>query len=96
MKFEDLEDFIKCYNPENRHKRQETWNDKNPDGRWRKYSYDDIIKRDKTSLDIFWVKDESLGDLDNLPEPEEVAGEIVENVREALSSFEGLLQELGD
>ena len=94
LKFEDLEDFIKCYNPENIHQRKETWSEENPEGRWRKYSYDEIIKRDKTSLDIFWVKDESLGDLDNLPEPDEVAAEIIENVEFALDAFRGVVREL--
>ena len=56
----DLFDFIACYNPENRHERKETWSEENPDGRWRRFSVDDILKRDKTSLDIFWIKDKSL------------------------------------
>jgi hypothetical protein len=52
MKFQDLLDFIKCYNPENRHQRKETWSQDNPNGRWRKFSYEEIISRDKTNLDI--------------------------------------------
>jgi type I restriction enzyme M protein len=52
----DLNDFVKCYNPENRHLRTETYSVENPDGRWRRYSYDEIIARDKTSLDITWLK----------------------------------------
>jgi len=63
----DLQDFIKCYNPQNRYDREETWSVDNPDGRFRKYSVTDILDRDKTSLDIFWIKDKSLADLDNLP-----------------------------
>lgn len=53
----DLEDFILCYNPENRYKRTETYSADNPDGRFRKFSADEIIERDKKSLDIFWIKD---------------------------------------
>ena len=88
MRLEDLQDFIKCYNPENRHKRKETWGeDKNPEGRWRKYSYKEVIAKDKTSLDIFWLKDKSLIDLDNLPEPEILAEEIIENMEAGLASF---------
>jgi len=49
---------------------------KNPDGRWRKFSYDELIARDKTSLDILWLKDKSLTDLDSLPEPDDLAEEI--------------------
>ncbi|MDR1729276.1 MAG: type I restriction-modification system subunit M [Prevotellaceae bacterium] len=51
-----LDDFVKCYNSENRHNRQETYSEENPSGRWRKYSYNEIISRDKTSLDISWIK----------------------------------------
>jgi type I restriction enzyme M protein len=90
----DLEDFIKCYNPENRFERQETWSEDNPDGRWRKYSIDDILSRDKKSLDIFWIKDKSLADLDNLPSPDELASDIIENLRSALESFEELQAQL--
>jgi len=55
MRLEHLQDFIGCYNPENRHERKATWTEKrNQEGRWRKYSYKDIIARDKASLDIFW------------------------------------------
>ena len=68
MRFENLQDFVKCYNPENIHDRKETWDEKtNPEGRWRKYSYDELTARDKTSLDLFWLKDKSRTDLDNLP-----------------------------
>jgi len=51
-----LDDFVKCYNPENRHNRTETYSPENPSGKWRKYSYEEIISRDKTSLDISWIK----------------------------------------
>ena len=88
LRFEDLQDFVACYNPLNRHKRQETWHEQNgPEGRWRKYSYEQLIARDKTSLDIFWLKDKSLADLDNLPEPDELALEIIENLEAGLNSF---------
>jgi type I restriction enzyme M protein len=96
LRFEDLSDFIACYNPENRHRRQEAWDEaRNPDGRWRKFSYEEIIGRDKTSLDIFWLKDKSLADLDNLPEPDELAEEIVENLEAGLNSFREILAALG-
>src|ERR1700687_4442140 len=95
MRFEDLQDFITCYNPENRHVRKETWNaDSNPEGRWRKFTYNELIARDKTSLDVFWLKDKSLTDLDNLPEPEILAAEIIENVEAGLTSFRAVLKSL--
>jgi type I restriction enzyme M protein len=88
LRFEDLQDFVTCYNPLNRHKRKEVWNEQgNPEGRWRKFSYEQIVARDKTSLDIFWLKDKSLADLDNLPEPDVLAGEIIENLEAGLNSF---------
>ena len=90
MTDKDLEDFVKCYNPENRHQRKETWSEENPDGRWRKYDIKDILARDKKSLDIFWIKDKSLADLDNLPSPDVLADEIIENLQSALDSFNEL------
>ncbi len=72
----------------NGHERKELWNEQNnPEGRWRKFSFDQIIARDKTSLDIFWLKDKSLADLDNLPEPDELALEIIDNLEAGLNSF---------
>ncbi len=94
LKFEHLQEFIKCYNPGNRHKRKETWNEASPEGRWRKYSYGEIIARDKTSLDITWLKDKSLADLDNLPDPDVLAEEIVENLESALDGFRAIIEKL--
>ncbi len=92
MRLDDLQDFIKCYNPENRNKRKETWSEeKNPEGRWRKFTYDEIVARDKTNLDIFWLKDKSLADLDNLPDPDILANEIIENIEAGLESFREIM-----
>ncbi|WP_205948510.1 N-6 DNA methylase family protein [Pueribacillus theae] len=70
MTYNNLEDFIRCYNTStsNRDERTETWSEDNLDGRWRKFTYEELIARDKTNLDIFWLKDKSLADLDNLPD----------------------------
>jgi type I restriction enzyme M protein len=70
-----------------RHARKETWSAKQPEGRWRKYGRDELLARDKASLDLFWLKDRSLGDLDNLPEPDELAEDIVANLESALGNF---------
>ena len=92
LKLEDLRDFITCYNPNHRHKRKELYNaETNPEGRWRKFSYDEIIARDKTSLDISWIKDKSLTDLDNLPDPDVLAGDIIENLEAGLESFREIM-----
>jgi type I restriction enzyme M protein len=92
LRYEDLQDFIECYKPGNIHQRKETWHpETNPDGRWRKFTYEEIIQRDKTSLDITWIKDKSLTDLDNLPDPDELAMDIIENLQSALESFEEIM-----
>jgi type I restriction enzyme M protein len=94
LKQEDLKEFVACYNPDNRFKRKETWSEKNPEGRFRKYSYAQIKERDKTSLDIFWIKDKSLADLDSLPDPDILAGEIIDNLETAMESFREIQAEL--
>jgi type I restriction enzyme M protein len=92
MRFEDLADFIACYRPESRHKRKPAWHaETNPEGRWRRYTYEELVARDKTSLDVFWLKNKSLTDLDNLPEPDELAEEIIENLEAGLNSFREVL-----
>ena len=91
----DLEDFVACYHPKNRHERKETWSEENPEGRWRRFDAQELMKRDKTSLDIFWLKDKSLADLDNLPSPDVLADEIIENLQGALESFSELRAALG-
>lgn len=96
LRLEDLRDFITLYNPDNRHQRQETWSEETPDGRWRKFSYDEIIARDKTNLDIFWLKDDSLTDLENLPDPDELAEEIIENLEAGLASFREIIAVVGE
>ncbi|NTW57422.1 MAG: SAM-dependent DNA methyltransferase, partial [Chlorobiaceae bacterium] len=92
LKATDLQEFVECYNPENRYRRKETWSPENPDGRWRRYTYEEIAARDKTNLDIFWLKDKSLADLDNLPDPDLLAGEIIENLEAGLSNFREIME----
>ena len=76
------------------YERTETWSEDNPDGRWRRFDVKDILERDKTSLDLFWIKDKSLADLDNLPDPDELAVDIIENLQSALESFQELQAQL--
>ena len=82
-----LDDFVACYNPENRHQRQET-------DRFHRFSYEDLIKRDKANLDIFWLRDESMEDSANLPPPNQLAEEIVEDLRTALEQLEEIAGDL--
>jgi len=94
LRFEDLKEFIECYNPSNIYQRKETYHPKkNPEGRWRKFDYKEIIERDKTSLDITWIKDKSLTDLEDLPDPDILANDILENLRSAIEDFEEITGE---
>jgi type I restriction enzyme M protein len=94
MKRADLDEFVACYNPKNRHERKSTWSEKNSEGRWRVYGYEELVARDKASLDIFWLKDESLAESDNLPPPEVIAQEIVEDLEAALEQFRLIAEDL--
>ncbi len=80
LKLDDLQDFISCYNPENRHERVAA-------DRFRFFSYEELMARDKASLDIFWLKDESLDNFDDLPPPDVLQQEIIEHLEAALASF---------
>ncbi|MBI5181480.1 MAG: methyltransferase [Nitrospirae bacterium] len=73
-----------------------TWSEKNPDGRWRAFDYEELINRDKASLDIFWLKDESLEESENLPEPDVIAREIAEDLESALEQFRLIAEDLGE
>jgi type I restriction enzyme M protein len=84
---EDLYDFVKCYNPENRH-------DRNESERFKAFTYDELVQRDKVNLDILWLKDESLEDSENLPDPEVLAAEITENLEAALEEFRSIQVDL--
>jgi type I restriction enzyme M protein len=83
----DLDDFVTCYAAKNRSKRKETQ-------RYKRFSVADLLKRDKLDLDIFWLKDESLDDVDNLPPPVEIAADIVENLQAAVEAFQSVADEL--
>ncbi|MDF1513650.1 MAG: class I SAM-dependent DNA methyltransferase [Anaerolineae bacterium] len=92
--YDDLADFLTCYHPENRHERTETWSEEKPDGRWRVFSYEELLTRDKLNLDIFWIRDESLEETANLPEPEIIATDIVEDLEAALEQFRAIAEDL--
>ena len=96
LKREDLDDFVKCYKPGARARRKATWSEdlanQSPGqneyaGRWRAFDYDELVSRDKASLDIFWLKDESLEESENLPEPGVIAQEIVADLEAALEQL---------
>jgi type I restriction enzyme M protein len=87
LKRGDLDDFVACYSPKNRHERNES-------ERFKSFTYEELTKRDKLNLDIFWIKDESLEDSANLPDPDIIAAEIVEDLQAALSQFATIATDL--
>ena len=84
----DLDDFVACYNPANRHESVES-------DRFKPFTYDEMVGRDKASLDIFWLRDESLEDTENLPPPGVIAAEIVDDLEAALAEFTEIAATLG-
>ena len=90
----DLDEFVSLYKPGAIDQRQPTWSEENPEGRWRSYDLEDLLARDKINLDLFWLKDESLLDSDNLPDPDTIAAEITEDLRSALEQMEQILGDL--
>jgi hypothetical protein len=90
----DLDEFVACYHPANRHERTPTWSEANPQGRWRGFRYDELLARDKVNLDIFGLRDESLEDSATLPDPDVLAAEIVEDLQAALEQFSAIAEDL--
>ena len=89
LKRDDLNEFVECFHAKDRHTRKPLYDEKtNPEGRWRSYSFEELMARDKASLDIFWLKDESLEESENLPEPGIIAQSIVDDLKAALEQFE--------
>jgi type I restriction enzyme M protein len=80
LRYEHLADFAEAYSTEDRSKRQES-------ECFRRFAYNDLVQRDKANLDVFWLRDESLEDTDNLPAPAVIASEIVEDLEAALAQF---------
>jgi type I restriction enzyme M protein len=90
LRREHLQDFVDSYlSGKPRSERVES-------ERFRSFAYDELIARDKVNLDITWLRDESLEDLDNLPAPEVIAREIVEDLTAALMEFEAVASALED
>jgi type I restriction enzyme M protein len=87
LKRTDLDDFVKCYNPKNRHERKET-------ERFKSFAYDELVKRDKVNLDIFWLKDDALEESANLPAPDVIAQEITDDLEAALEQFSTITEDL--
>ena len=83
-----LDDFVYCYRADDRTQREES-------ERFRRFTYDELTQRDKANLDIFWLRDESLEDSENLPPPDVIAEEIMEDLRSALEQLKEIAGDLG-
>ena len=83
-----LDDFVSCYRADDRRQRVES-------KRFRSFTYDELIQRDKANLDIFWLRDENLEDSEHLPPPDAIAEEIMEDLRAALEQLEEIAADLG-
>ena len=91
---EDFDEFVECYKPGRVHEREASWSENTPEGRWRDYDYEALLKRDKLSLDLFWLKDESPADVDSLPPPDVIAAEIADDLEAALVQFTKIAERL--
>ena len=92
MQRHHLDDFVECYKSENILARQETYDaDSNPNGRWRKYNVDDILKRDKTSLDITWIKQNDDDNDYTLAELMALIQEKSDNISKAVAELQKLM-----
>jgi type I restriction enzyme M protein len=88
LRREHLQEFVEAFRPGERHLREES-------ERFRRFPYDELVQRDKVSLDLVWLRDESLEDLENLPPPDVIAQEIVEDLEAALAEFSAVAESLG-
>jgi len=94
LKRADLDDFVACYHPANRFERKPTFGEGTPEGRWRAFDYAELVKRDKLNLDLFWLKDKSLEESDDLPPPAVLAAEIAVDLASAVDRFQSIAGKL--
>jgi type I restriction enzyme M protein len=90
----DLDEFVSLYNPENRHERTATWSEENPEGRWRPYTYEEILRRESANLDLSWIRDKSLEYSTDLEDPDIIAEEIADDLQAALEQFATIAADL--
>jgi type I restriction enzyme M protein len=88
LKRSDLDEFVKCYNQKNRTSRKES-------ERFKSFTYEELTKRDKLNLDIFWLKDDALEESANLPDPETIAADIAADLAAALEQFATIAEDMG-
>ena len=89
-----LDEFVRQFNPENRHERQPTYSEENPEGHWRRYSYEEIMRREGANLDLSWIRDKSLEDSADLEDPDVIAEEVADDLQAALEQFATIATDL--
>ena len=94
LKSEHFDDFVECYADGDLSKRKETYSEENSNGRWRKFTIEDILARDKTSLDITWMKADSGTDDYTLAELLDKIKEKSNNIAKAVAELEALIGEV--
>ena len=95
LKRSDLDDFVTCYNADNIAARKETWSEENPNGRWKKFTYDELISRTNTGLDITWIKNDEDEFKDySLQQLFDLVKEKSGNIATAVSELENLIAEI--
>ena len=87
LKRSDLDEFVACYNPKNRHERKES-------ERFKSFTYEELTKRDKVNLDIFWLKDDALEESANLPAPGIIAQDITDDLETAMEQFATIAEDM--
>jgi type I restriction enzyme M protein len=89
-----LDEFVELYNPSNRHEREATWSEENPEGRWRLYSYEEIMSREGAKLDLSWIRDKTLEDSADLADPDIIAEEIADDLDATQEQFATIAADL--
>jgi type I restriction enzyme M protein len=89
-----LDEFVELYHPENRYDREATWSEENLEGRWRRYTYEEIMRREGANLDLSWIRDKSLEDSADLEAPDLIAEEIADDLEAALEQFATIATDL--
>ena len=97
LKREHLDDFVACYNADNINERKETWSEENPNGRWKKFTYDELISRTNTGLDITWIKndDDEFKDY-SLKQLFDLVKDKSSNIANAVNELETLISEINE
>jgi type I restriction enzyme M protein len=96
LRLHHLDEFVSLYNPENRHDRTPTWSEETLEGRWRRYTYEEILRREGANLDLSWIRDKSLEDSADLEAPDAIAEEIADDLQAALEKSATIAADLRD